>query len=161
MSTNETRLALSSSGKSPAAIQARASSGVYSGHHEDRDLEASIVDQPDHALKDTLGDRDRVRSDLAPGRLVQVSAIGPFEGIPTREGHDAVDRLEEIGIGGTVWFGEAADQGDATDPIGSLVGDDPGQRAGGRVADDHGSVGGVNRSDSGRDLECLLWSDCS
>src|SRR6266702_7627623 len=87
--------------------------GEFGAYEDDRDVEPPLVRQTHHALGYPFGDGDRSRRDAAPGLLVKVSRVWPLEWAPAGEGHDAVLRLEEVGVGLPVGRREADDESTA------------------------------------------------
>jgi hypothetical protein len=110
----------------------------FGAHEYDRDVEPSLVRQMHHAPGHPIGDRDRSRREVPPGLLVKVSRVRSLERAPTGEGHDAVLRLEEVGVGLPVGGREAANEGDFRHLLRSRVSCQPRQGAGGGVPHHHG-----------------------
>jgi hypothetical protein len=118
---------------------------VFGAHDEYGNVKASVVAQPYDAGRDSLRDGNSQRDDEVSVGSAEVGRVGALERSPTREGHDAVDGGEEVGIGVAVGGREATHQRKMIDRIGSLVSDHPRQGARGRVSHNHGSVRCIDR----------------
>ena len=116
------------------------------------DVPPPLVLELHDALRYRFGDRDRGLRDPVALLLVQVSGVRTLERPPAGEGHDTVLDLEEAVVHLTVTGREAADQHDAGHLVRPGIGRHPGERASGRVSDDHHAASHVcdSRDDQAR-----------
>ena len=118
-STKITSRARASSGASPSKIHSRLVRAELRAHDDDRHGEPPFVLVPHYSRLTASGTgsvRPSTRCRAAASRSAE---SGPSKGVPPREGHEALHRLEEVGVALAVAGGEATDEVAAPPPSGA------------------------------------------